>query len=159
MQGLLLRLLMVAYWISSSHSIQGFLNARFQCPQPREFFEESLLEVLGIQRQRPEANGVSAPDSFVAFPARDPLPFNGQEFLNESRLRRTIFLGMNANREFLLTNLPRFYICLEMNATLVVIVPVVFVQLQVFTSVVNVPVILKPAGIHQSFLEIFKNAF
>ena len=66
---------------------------------------------------------------------------------------------MNADREFLHLYLSSLNVGLEMDSPLIVVVPTIFVQLDVLASVVDVPVILEPARLHQTFFEITEDCF
>ena len=75
MQGLFFRLLTSPDLALGDDSSQRFVNAILKLAKTRELFEESLLEILEVQREGPNADGVATSHSLVAFPAPNPGAF------------------------------------------------------------------------------------
>ena len=77
---------------------------------------EPLLQVLEVQGQLAHADGVALANRFVPLPASYPVAFQGQQFLDEHLLCGAVLLGVQADRELLLLDLPGLDEGLEVNA-------------------------------------------
>ena len=107
---------------------EHLLNTRFELSKPIKLFKKSLFEILEIQGQLSKANGVARADRFVALPTSDSIALQCQKFLDESFLRRAVLLGMDTDGELFLLDFPGLNEGFEMNAALVVVVPIICIN-------------------------------
>ena len=114
--------------------------------QPVELLDEALLEVFGVEGQVALADVIAIPQNLVALPAPDLVPVEFEESADEGLVGGAFLLRVKTNRECLLLDLGGFYIGLEMYPALILVVPVVFVELKIDASVIDLPLVFKPGG-------------
>lgn len=159
MQGLFFPLLISTHVASFRNPLQCLIDPRFELPKSGELLKQALVEILEVEGHRSHADGVARTHGLVSLPAFDSVAFDGQQLLNETLLRRTILLRMHADWKLLPFHFSGLNKGLKVNPTLVVVVPTILVQLKVLTTVVDVPVVGKPAGLFQPLFQIAKNSF
>ena len=142
-----------------SELAQNPIDTALEFAESIKFFKQPVLEVLEVQRQLPLTNTVTTAVCLIALPAPDAIALNRKKLLNEGWLRGAILFGMHADRKFLLLDLRGFDIGFEVDAALILIMPVGLVQLEIGPTIVDLPISPKPTRLPQLLFKIAENTF
>ena len=142
--------------------IEGGRDTFFELSKSIKLFKDALLEILEVERQAALTNSVAFTDRLVAFPAADSSTFQFDELLHKSFLGRAILFGMHGDWKSLISNLVGFDKGFKVHTALILIKPILAIELQIGTSVVDFPSIVEPAralSISSRFLNTFFTSF
>ena len=141
---------------SDAKSTEGGRDTCFELPKSIELFKDALLEILEVEGQASLTNSVAFTDRFVAFPAADSSTFQFDELLHKSFLGRAILFCMHGDWKNLISNLVGFDEGLKVHTALILIKPILAIELQIGTSVVDFPSIVEPARAPEYFFKVLK---
>ncbi len=101
----------------------------FELSKLIEFAKQSFFQIFEIKRQRSLTNAIPLTNDLISLPPPNAMSLQFQKFLNKQGLRRAVLFGVQANWERLLFDLGRLNAGLKMDAALVIVVPMRFIEL------------------------------